>query len=174
MRVYAAPLLSEDAGIHIISSDAETGRMFDCLNHCLQRCPEHPEVVEIIPDLVRQACEIYLSHVRLDALGLDSPDTIAMYVSESIDRVQRFKETLEAFPPGAPGEQVLIWACFITASSCLLEEHKAFFERFFMRQYGRSGFRNLEMGLNSLRKIWARSLTERWTTLIPQMMLFVM
>lgn len=174
MRVYAAPLLSEDSGIQIISSEAETKHMFDCLNYCLQRSPEHPEVVEIIPCLVRQACEIYLSHARYEVLGPTLFDTIAMRVSDSIDRVQRFQDTLEAFPRGAPGEQVLIWACFIAASDCILEEHKAFFENFFMRQFARSGFRNLEMGLDALRKIWSRSLTERWTTMIPQTMLFIM
>lgn len=174
MRVYAAPLLSEDSGFKIISSEAEINNVFDCLNHCFQRHPGHPEAVGIIRDLVRQACAIYLSNFQYDPLGPTSPDPNAIRVSDSIGRVQRFKETLEAFPQGAPGEQVLIWACYIAASDCVLEEHMAFFEQFFMRQYARNGFRNLEMGLDALRKIWARSLTERWSTLIPQTMLFVM
>ena len=142
--------------------------MFDCLNHTLLRSPEHPEVVKIIPCLVRQACAIYLSHARYEALGLALFDTIAMRVSDPIDRVQRFQDTLEAFPQDAPGEQVLIWAYFIAASDYILEERQALFEEILMRQYARSGFRNLEKGLNTLRKKWKRDLTERWTTMIPQ------
>lgn len=147
--------------------------MFDCLRYCLERQPTHSATVSMIPHIVRQACDIYLGQVRhLEAHFSESMASVDIY--ESVNRLQCFKETLEVFPQGSPGEQVLIWASFMAASACLLEEHKVFFEQFFMRQYARSRFKNLERGLEALRKIWARSPEERWTALLPQARLFVM
>ncbi|KAI9166453.1 hypothetical protein HJFPF1_02555 [Paramyrothecium foliicola] len=43
LRVYAAPLLSEEYGTVMLSSKTNTERMFDCLNYCLEQQPEHPD-----------------------------------------------------------------------------------------------------------------------------------
>ncbi|RKK76239.1 hypothetical protein BFJ69_g7125 [Fusarium oxysporum] len=174
LKVYAAPLLSEDAGINIISSEAEVDKMFECLNHCVQNNPQHSKSLELVPGLVRQACEIYLNQVAFDSHTPVTPQVRARRVVESIRRVQRFIDTFEAFPENAPGKQVLIWACFVAASDCRLAEHKEFFSNFFLDNYARSKFKNLTMGLGTLRKIWARKPDERWTVLLPQPKIFVM
>ncbi|VUC30717.1 unnamed protein product [Clonostachys rosea] len=173
LRVYAAPLLSEDYGIAALSSSERSEKMFGCLRYCLEQRPEHSESILKIPDIVQQACDIYLGHViPCGEHALDPTTPIGKL--ESINRLSRFKQTLEIFPHDSPGEQVLIWATFMAASDCLLEEHKVFFEDFFRRHYMRSKFKNLEFGLDALRKIWARPLTERWTALLPQSKLFLM
>ncbi|ENH68890.1 Acriflavine sensitivity control protein acr-2 [Fusarium oxysporum f. sp. cubense race 1] len=107
LKVYAAPLLSEDAGINIISSEAEVDKMFECLNHCVQNNPQHSKSLELVPGLVRQACEIYLNQVAFDSHTPVTPQVRARRVVESIRRVQRFIDTFEAFPENAPGKQNL-------------------------------------------------------------------
>ncbi|WAO92349.1 Zn(2)-C6 fungal-type domain-containing protein [Fusarium falciforme] len=173
-KVYAAPLLSEDAGINIISSETEITPMFDCLNHCLQNNPRHAGSLALVPNLVHQACEIYMNQAVLDTQTRATPQIRARHVIESIGRVQRFIDTLEEFPDDAPGKQVLTWACFVAASDCRLAEHKEFFSNFFLNRYARSGFMNLTMGLDALGKIWTRKPDERWTVLLPHSKLFMM
>ncbi|KAJ4203420.1 hypothetical protein NW759_015172 [Fusarium solani] len=173
LQVYAAPLLSEHAGIKMISSEAEVAQMFECLNHCLQNNPRHSDALALVPNLVHQACEIYMKQTVIGTRTRAAPQIRARHVIESINRVQRFIDTLEEFPEDTPGKQVLTWACFIAASDCRLAEHKEFFSEFFLNRYARNGFMNLTMGLEALRKIWARKPDERWTVLLPQLKLFV-
>ena len=70
---------------------------------------------------------------------------------------------------------MLIWATFIAAADCVLDEHKAYFEALFLKYYARSGFANILTGLQQLRKIWAsKSETNRWTCLLPVANVFIM
>lgn len=184
MRVYAAPFLSEENGLKTLSSPEHTTQGLECLNHCSQQRPDAAAAVPLITSLMQQAYHIYLQQA-LRAEGSSSspspsPSVISTPASDSTHLVQRFKETLEAFPDGWPGEQVLIWATFIAASDCVLDEHKAFFEGVFLRYFVRSGFGNILSGLEHLRRIWAhqRSCSERergrWTLLLPRTRGFVM
>ncbi|KAF4972761.1 hypothetical protein FSARC_731 [Fusarium sarcochroum] len=162
LKVYAAPLLSEDTGINVISSEAEVDKMFECLHHCQENNPQYSHSLGMVPDLVRQACEIYLNQVAFDSRAQSTPQVRARRVIESIRRVQHFVDTFEAFPENAPGKQVLVWACFVAASDCRLADHKEWFSNFFLSNYARSGFKNLTLGLDALRKVWARKPEERW------------
>lgn len=166
MRVYAAPFISEKNGFQALSSQGQTEQVFECLNYCSQQRPDAAAAAPFIMSLVLQAHDIYLRQ----ALPL------LPSASDSTTLVQRFKQTLEHFPHELPGEQVLVWATFIAASDCVLDEHKAFFEDVFLRYFVRSGFRNVLRGLDQLRKIWARRSAggTRWTAVLPQAGVFVM
>ncbi|RSM04960.1 hypothetical protein CDV31_009761 [Fusarium ambrosium] len=167
IRLYAAPLLSEESGLAVVSSQEHASRLFNCLTHHLSVYPEHSASFAFITDLVQQAINMYLTSSQLNAPS-------ALDIADSITRVEHFKETLEAFPLGAPGEQVMVWASFVAAASCLLDEHMEFFEHVFMRHYMRSGFSNLVSGLEALRKIWSRKPDERWTLLMAGVHILVM
>ncbi|KAF5003109.1 hypothetical protein FDECE_10325 [Fusarium decemcellulare] len=173
-RLYAAPLLSEESGLEVVSSQDHAARLFHCLNNQLSEYPEHSASFAFITDLVQQAINMYLEQVVRNSSLSPSNTPTALEIADSITRVEHFKETLEAFPPGAPGEQVIIWASFVAAASCLLDEHMQFFEEVFMRHYLRSGFANLITGLEVLRKIWARKPDERWTLLLAGIKILVM
>ncbi|RTE71880.1 hypothetical protein BHE90_013721 [Fusarium euwallaceae] len=167
IRLYAAPLLSEESGLAVVSSQEHASRLFNCLTHHLSVYPEHSASFAFITDLVQQAINMYLTSSQLNAPS-------ELDIADSITRVEHFKETLEAFPLGAPGEQVMVWASFVAAASCLLDEHMEFFEHVFMRHYMRSGFSNLVSGLEALRKIWSRKPDERWTLLMAGVHILVM
>ncbi|KAM0558013.1 hypothetical protein ACHAPJ_005180 [Fusarium lateritium] len=51
LKVYAAPLLSEDTGINVISSEAEVDKMFECLHHCQENNPQYSHSLGMVPDL---------------------------------------------------------------------------------------------------------------------------
>lgn len=171
MRVYAAPLLCEQTGVQIISSRAQTAQLLDCLNHSVQQYPEQAVVSKQVTDLVDQARDIYLNQVFSE---LESSSSLGTSDIGSIRRVQRFKQTLQALPPDSPAHKVLVWATFVAASDCQLEEHKAFFEGVLMRHFARSGFGNVLKGLESLQRIWARDPRERWTSMLPEGKVLVM
>jgi hypothetical protein len=175
-------------------------QVFDCLNYCSEQRPDSSAAVPVIMSLVQQASDIYLRQLSEEssqslplwptslqpASSSSTPLPSGTYsrplassvdssTSDSILRLQHFKETLEAFPHEAPGGHVLIWATFIAASDCILEEHKAFFETALLRIFVRNGFVNVLYGLDLLRKIWAqRSMGEKWTSILPQTRLFIM
>lgn len=169
-RSYAAPLLSEERGKQLASAPDHASQLLACLVHRLPPLVEYSLTIPFIADLIQQALNIYLEQVQSCSSLTDD----AWLCQMSITRVQHFKETLEAFPSNYPGEQVLIWASFVAASGCVLDEHKAFFEGVFRRHYERNGFANISAGLAHLRRIWARAPMERWTTLLASGEILVM
>lgn len=171
MRVYAAPFLSEEEGIAVLSSEMYTTYGLNCLRFCSQQQPGLSAAVPIIESLVQQACGIYLSQ------AVEGPENgRTLQTQDPTSRVQRYKDTLEQFPPGAPGEQVLIWATFVAASDCLLAEHQSFFRSVLWRLYEMIGFANLLKGIEQLEIIWRRRRRpgDRWTAMLPLSRAFVM
>lgn len=172
-------MLSEQAGLKVLSSQVWSAEVFSCLNSCFDQHPQHAVAVSYITELVNQAHDIYLQHATSDpqlsvfckCLEGDSPTTTVSY---PVRRVQKFKDLIELFPHDSLGEQVLIWASFIAALGCVLVERKIFFENLFQRHYQHSGFLNLLRGLQLLRQIWARGTPRKWTTLVPQAKPFIM
>ncbi|CAH0046808.1 unnamed protein product [Clonostachys solani] len=171
IRIYAAPLLNENRGIQFISSQSHKEQLFNSLTHRLSDYPEHSPTMMLVRDLVQQALDLYIEQV--DCRTDDQTSGVLGHMTSMI-RVQHFKETLEAFPQGAPGERVLVWACFIAASASILDEHKEFFEQILLRHQSRNGFINILEGLEYLRRIWSRTSQERWTSLLAQVNVLVM
>ena len=162
MRVYAAPLLSQHAGLKALTSEAEES--FDCLYYYTRLYPDYLPLFRIFAALRQQAYDIYLDRVLTRNEGTE-PAEVA---------IRRFVETLKTLPDCSPGEHVLVWACFIAASGSRLPEHQAFLQNFLERQYIRNGFANLQRALELLRKIWAHNLEENWTSLLPELKVFIM
>lgn len=163
MRVYAAPLLSQDDGLHAIMSHAN--QSFDCLHYYRRLYPQYSSVFDILADLRQQAFDIYLKRV------LGPGDTKK---ESSTANIEKFIKTLESFPQGSPGEHVLIWSCFIAASESREPAHKLFFQHFLSKQYSRNGFANILIALDLLQKIWARSSNADWPALLPEPQVFIM
>ncbi|KAH7060904.1 hypothetical protein B0J12DRAFT_737189 [Macrophomina phaseolina] len=122
MRVYAAPFVSEESGFATISSLEQTTQG---LPHCSQQRRNAAAAVPLITSLVQQAHDIYLWQAlrgppSCSPLSHPSSTTAGQTPPPSTVLVQRFKETLEAFPCGSPGEQILIRATFIAASDAFI------------------------------------------------------
>lgn len=100
IRVYAAPLLNEQAGIDTITSHAR--QSFDCLRYSGSFHPEYSVAVSFIADINQQAYDIYLLSVSTTS----TDNSLA-------GLIEKFKSTWAAFPPNSPGQHVLVWAPFI-------------------------------------------------------------
>ena len=160
LRVYAAPLLSEKAGIEILS--AQVNRSFDCLQYTGSFHPEHSVAVSFITELNQQAYQIYLHTVSRQ-----------YYNTALFELVEKFKRTLEAFPSDSPGEHVLIWASFMAAAVSFAPEHREFFRTALRKHHERNGFGNIIQGLSILETIWKRGPAEIWTEHFTKAPIFI-
>ncbi|KAE8351221.1 fungal-specific transcription factor domain-containing protein [Aspergillus coremiiformis] len=161
MRVYAAPLLSQEAGVRSIMSYAQES--FDCLHYNEGLHPDHALTFYLIAELRQQAYDIYLQRALMGPRGAFNTDTI-----------ERFKESLSLFAEGSLGEHALVWPTFMAASESRTDEHRHFFKQFLEKQYHRNGFLNLQKALKLLEKIWARSSHTNWPALLPEPRVFIM
>lgn len=161
LRVFAAPLLSQDTGVYHISLLPQ--QSFDCLYHYRKMYPNHASTFNIIADIRQQAFNIYLQRVT------DGPKSLT-----SVDNIEYFKQTLQSFPEGSSGMHMLIWSCFIAASESSTQEHQQFFRRFLEKQYQRNGFANILKALEMLERIWARKTYVNWPALLPESKTFIM
>ncbi|KAE8408782.1 hypothetical protein BDV37DRAFT_278787 [Aspergillus pseudonomiae] len=160
-RVYAAPLLSEEAGVRSIVAHAKES--FDCLHYNGNLHPDHALTFYLNAYLRQQAYDIYLERALTGPHGTLDPE-----------KIERFKETLELFPEGSLGEHSLVWPTFIAASESLKDEHRLYFKQFLEKQFHRNGFLNLQQALILLEKIWARSSYTNWPALLPEPRVFIM
>lgn len=163
MRVYAAPLVSQDAGVHAIIHQGEES--FDCLRYYRRLYPNHNHTFDLITNLRQQAFTMYLNRALPGCL---LPNVTLTELTES------FKKALELFPEGSPGKHVLVWAAFIAALESRTPEHRLFFEEFLETQYYRNGFANISRALELLRKVWAEDGVNSWPSLLPDFQVFIM
>lgn len=161
MRVYAAPLLSQDQGLQAIMCQAKES--FDCLHYYVGLHPEHTSAFSLLADLRQQAFNIYLNRVLTRG---ETPQAAGL--------IDQFVSTIQSFPEGSPGENVLVWPVFIAASESISPEHQLFFTQFLERHYRRNGFGNILKALDLLKKIWSRDDAQNWPELLPEPQVFIM
>jgi hypothetical protein len=159
MRVYAAPLLSQDAGLHAIT--AHSASSFDCLTYYMNRYPQYADKFSILADLRRQAFGIYIDRV----LGVPS---------DNEDKINNFVETLGTFPQDSPGEHIVTWSSFIAALGTRDPGNQEFFRAFLTRQFIRNGFANILRALDLLEAVWGVGGDVDWPALLPEPKVFIM
>ncbi|EQB44184.1 hypothetical protein CGLO_17098 [Colletotrichum gloeosporioides Cg-14] len=165
MRVYAAPLLSQEAGVDAIMYHGKES--FDCLYYYHSLYPDYCSTFDRLADLRQQAFNIYLSRVLGESILKSSPAEL----------INSYQKSLESLPEGSVGEHCLVWPTFIAALECRNREQQAFFEHFLLRQYHRNQFLNILKALELLRHIWdqtGRGNETNWPALIPSMRVFIM
>ncbi|KAF2095859.1 hypothetical protein NA57DRAFT_58928 [Rhizodiscina lignyota] len=161
MRVYAAPFLNRDAGVHALTYQAQ--QSFDCLHYYGRLHPKYSPTFNLIAELRQHAYDIYLDRV------LTKGATTA-----SRGMVGHFVRTVQSLPEGSPGEHVLVWPVFIAASESSTPEYRMYFEQFLERQYRRNGFVNIPIALKLLKRIWTEGIKEDWPELLPEPQVFIM
>ncbi|KAI9045149.1 Zn(II)2Cys6 transcription factor [Aspergillus affinis] len=161
MRVYAAPLLSQEAGVQTILSSAQ--KSFDCLYFNSGLHPDHSSTFDLIVGLRQQAYDIYLQRAMLGRRS-----------RRHVERIERFIDTLQSLPDDAPGQHTLVWPSFIAASESSIPEHQLFFKQFLEGQYHLNGFSNILKAIELLERIWTNNNGDTWPALLPESRLFVM
>ncbi|KAK1854853.1 hypothetical protein CCHR01_02533 [Colletotrichum chrysophilum] len=165
MRVYAAPLLSQEAGVDAIMYHGKES--FDCLYYYHSLYPDYCSTFDHLADLRQQAFSIYLNRALGDSIMRES----------SAELINSYQKGLESLPDGSVGEHCLVWPTFIAALECRNHKQQSFFEQFLLRQYHRNQFSNILKALELLRSIWdqtGRGSETNWPALIPSMRVFIM
>ncbi|VUC30173.1 unnamed protein product [Clonostachys rosea] len=174
MRVYAAPHISEIAGLETLTSQSQWDQYFDCVRYCSQSESQGALRVAAITDVMQQAHDIYLQGLDSASWALGD-ETGAAVATDPGDRIERFKMTLEQLPADGPGAHVLVWAIFLVAAASSSERHRTFFKEILLRRYSQSRFANLLKGIRHLPQIWIKTDNGiRWTQLLSEARLFVM
>lgn len=161
MRVYAAPLLSQEAGVQAILCQSQES--FDCLSYYNHLHPDYSAVFGLLADLKRQAFSIYLDNTLFPGV-----------CSSTTDMIDQFILAVQRFPKGSPGQHVLVWPVFIVASGSRQIEHQLFLKGFLEKQYRRNGFGNIPRALDLLQRIWTHGDPEKWPALLPEPQVFIM
>ncbi|CAG9942833.1 unnamed protein product [Clonostachys rosea f. rosea IK726] len=174
MRVYAAPHISEMAGLETLTSQSQWDQYFDCVRYCSQSQSQGNVRLAAIEDVMQQAHDIYLQGLESPSWALDDEKRRAADTDPE-DRIERFKITLEQLPADGPGAHVLVWAIFLVAAASSSERHRAFFKEVLLKRYSQSRFANLLKGIKHLPQIWVKTDNGiRWTQLLSEARLFVM
>lgn len=166
MKVYAAPLVSQEAGVYAMTHHAKES--FDCLHYYHRLYPDHADTFDLIASLRRQAFSMYLNRVSEG----ESNKFQETPLEATIDS---FQSSLELFSEGSLGEHVLVWPAFIAALESRTREQQDFFSHFLRRQYLRNGFTNILRALELLERFWAEDKDRRnWPAMLPELRVFIM
>lgn len=165
-RGYASPFLSRDEGIAILSettaSRLPSSRGWaEFVIYC-NMYPDLSDSMSQIYELNWKASDIYLARVRA---GSSAPGFV--------DLVEDFKNTMESFPVGFPGEHTLVWSCFLVALESSTPDHRHFFAETLLRYQKKQGFANLSKAIEHLATIWATVNDYDWVSLLTRLDVFV-
>lgn len=170
MRAYAAPLLSQEAGVYTITHHAKQSS--ECLDYYRNLYPAYSGSLDLIASLRKLAFRIYLNRVKAQAT--DNDVTLETDNSTS-ELIEVFQSILLRFPTGSFGEHVLVWPAFIAAFGSCTDESRRIFKDFLRRQYERSGFNNVLRAIELLETIWSQDQAAiAWPALLPSLRVFVM
>lgn len=159
MRVYASPFISQDAGVSAIGTGGQQG--WADQEQYLISYPNQSYTLSLISSLRELAFQIYLQRASTTTVATMHP-------------LATFRLLLESFPDTIPGEHMLIWPVFIAAAASHTQNDRVFFSGILQKHFCRSGFVNIRKALESLRRIWARSSDQDWTTMLPEQAVLVM
>lgn len=118
--------------------------------------------MSILYELNKQACDIYVTRALA---GPTAPPLIAM--------VEKFIDTMNLYPAGAPGEHILVFATFFAAAESVLPEHRQYFINALQTHHRRNGFRNIPLAIDHLQRLWTERGVKDWTQLLPELRTFI-
>lgn len=165
-RGYAAPFLSRDEGIATLGRTIPGGppslsAWYEFIN-CRYMHPTLTADLSAIYELDRKACQIYLARAQA---GSGTP--------AFIDMVEDFKSTLEKFPPQSPGQNALVWPCFIVALESSATAHRRFFTDTLLRHQEARGFANLTKAIDYLERVWNPQSDPDWVRHLTEFSAFI-
>lgn len=123
----------------------------------LNQDPEQYANVSVMKEAIRQACDLY----RNRALHLITDE-------ESIQSVERLRETVLDLDPSVDGSHALVWTYFVAAAESILPEHREFFSQRLQSLYSCTQFGTIPIAVQTLEHIWANQGTQRWTQVVTR------
>ncbi|KAM0258011.1 hypothetical protein ACHAQJ_004054 [Trichoderma viride] len=156
-ELFGFPLSSETKGLQTLSKRPDYYLDFMSSYPSLNQDPEQYANVAVMKEAIRQACDLY----RNRALHLISEE-------ESIQSVERLRETVLDLEPSVDGCHALVWTYFVAAAESILPEHRDFFSRRLQSLYSCTEFGTIPIAVQSLEHIWANQGSQRWTEVVTR------
>ncbi|KAH0490889.1 hypothetical protein TgHK011_002336 [Trichoderma gracile] len=156
-ELFGFPLSSESKGIQTLSKQPDYYLDFMSSYPSLSRDPQQYANVAVMKEAIKQACDLY----RNRAMHLISRE-------ESIQSVERLKETVFDLDPSVDGCHALVWTYFVAAAESILPEHRAFFSTRLQSLYSCTEFGTIPIAVQSLQHIWANQDSQRWTEVVTR------
>ncbi|UKZ80064.1 hypothetical protein TrVFT333_007829 [Trichoderma virens FT-333] len=156
-ELFGFPLSSESKGLQTLSKRPDYYLDFMSSYPSLSQDPEQYANVATMKEAIRQACDLY----RNRALHLISRE-------ESIQSVERLRETVLDLDPSVDGCHALVWTYFVAAAESILPEHRAFFSHRLQSLYSCTEFGTIPIAVQSLEHIWANQGSQRWTEVVTR------
>jgi len=157
--------LSLEHGVKRLHQSAAQPFKSDGWEDISQGCLLYPKFENswsLIYNLNEQACSIYVMRALAD------PGT-APYT----ELVDRFIQTLKMLPPDSPGMYLVPFTIFLAAAESSEASQHQFFEAALLEHSRRTGFANLPLALNFLKRIWSGSRLPAWTEALTKLPVFV-
>ncbi|KAH8817330.1 hypothetical protein F5884DRAFT_779084 [Xylogone sp. PMI_703] len=151
--LFGFPLSHESKGVQTLRSPLEDNLGF--MAYQLGPDSEHYSNLIIIKAAICDACEIY----RRRAESCLDPE-------ESIDLIERLRQTVLPISPETTGAHALVWTYFICAAESTLLEHRKFFSDRLAALYQYTQFQSIPAALKALDVIWKKQGTQKWTEVI--------
>lgn len=156
-ELFGFPLSSETKGIQTLSKQPDYYLDFMSSYPSLSQDPQQYANVAVMKEAIKQACDLY----RNRAMHLISRE-------ESIQSVERLKETVYDLDPSVDGCHALVWTYFVAAAESILPEHRAFFSTRLQSLYNCTEFGTIPIAVQSLQHIWANQDSQRWTEVVTR------
>ncbi|KAL7932846.1 hypothetical protein V8C35DRAFT_64824 [Trichoderma chlorosporum] len=156
-ELFGFPLSSETKGLQILSKRPDYYLDFMSSYPSLGQDPEQYANVAVMKEAIRQACDLY----RNRALRLISRE-------DSIQSVERLRETVLDLDPSVDGCHALVWTYFVAAAESILPEHRSFFSNRLQSLYSCTEFGTIPIAVQSLEHIWANQDSQRWTEVVTR------
>ncbi|TFB00183.1 hypothetical protein CCMA1212_007592 [Trichoderma ghanense] len=156
-ELFGFPLSSETKGIQTLSKQPDYYLDFMSSYPSLSQDPQQYANVAVMKEAIKQACDLY----RNRAMHLISQE-------ESIQSVERLKETVIDLDPSVDGCHALVWTYFVAAAESILPEHRDFFSTRLQSLYSCTEFGTIPIAVQSLQHIWANQGSQRWTEVVTR------
>ncbi|PNP39550.1 hypothetical protein TGAMA5MH_08568 [Trichoderma gamsii] len=156
-ELFGFPLSSETKGLQMLSKRPDYYLDFMSSSPSLNQDPEQYANVSVMKEAIRQACALY----RNRALHLITHE-------ESIQSVERLRETVLDLDPSVDGSHALVWTYFVAAAESILPEHREFFSHRLQSLYSCTHFGTIPIAVQTLEHIWANQGSQRWTQVVTR------
>ncbi|KAM0512519.1 hypothetical protein ACHAPE_008842 [Trichoderma viride] len=156
-ELFGFPLSSETKGLQMLSKRPDYYLDFMSSSPSLNQDPEQYANVSVMKEAIRQACALY----RNRALHLITDE-------ESIQSVERLRETVLDLDPSVDGSHALVWTYFVAAAESILPEHREFFSHRLQSLYSCTQFGTIPIAVQTLEHIWANQGSQRWTQVVTR------
>ncbi|KAG8408549.1 hypothetical protein J3459_009810 [Metarhizium acridum] len=154
-QLFGFPLSSQMKGIETLTKSPDYYLDFMTSSPSLGSDPEQYANIQVMKDIIRQACYIYRNRASHEATR-----------ESSIEAVERLRQTVTHLDPNVEGRHALVWAFFVASAESILPEHRDFFYNRLRGLFECTRFGSIPLALQTLDYIWSKQDSTNWIDIV--------